>query len=284
VTEALRVEHDGVSLAGSYTPAGDTVVIALHGASRGERSHYEHLHRLLPPVGIGVVTFDRRGDGESTGEPSRGRFDVQTRDALAVLEAVGAERAGFWGVSQGAWIGPLAAARSERVVFLVLLAATGVTPSEQMMFAVGEGLRLAGYGEEVVDGVLGLRRRFERWVHGGPADGLAEALAALAAEPWAGLAFLPPRLLGDDERRGWIEEMDFDPRPSIAQVRCPTLLLYGAEDVISPVGPNIAAWSGTGADIVVVDGADHALQLPDGSPAPEYERALVTWLLENSLD
>src|SRR5205823_3138032 len=96
---------------------------------------YRHLHRLLPPAGIGVVTFDRRGEGASTGDASRGRFDVQARDALAVREAIDAERVGLWGVSQGGWIAPLAASHSDRIAFVVGVASTGVTPSEQMMYA-----------------------------------------------------------------------------------------------------------------------------------------------------
>jgi pimeloyl-ACP methyl ester carboxylesterase len=276
--ENVRVDHDGVTLAGSYSPAGETVVIALHGAGRGDREYYEHLHRVLPPAGIGVVTFDRRGEGASTGDSSRGRFDVQAGDALAVLDAVGAKRAGFWGVSQGGWIGPIAAVQSERVKFLVLLAATGVTPSEQMMYAVGEQLRLAGYGEDVVAKVLELRRRFERWVHGEPADGLEQALRDMLDEPWLELAFLPPALLDDEGRRLWIEEMDFDPRPVFAQVSCPTLLFYGSDDSWSPVAPSIEAWRGTGADVVVVDGADHALELREGTPAPEYVGTMIAWL------
>src|SRR5262249_23748458 len=63
----LTIERDGgATLAASYSPAGDTAVVALHGASEGTRKGvlYEHLHRVLPPRGIGVVTFDRRGEGE----------------------------------------------------------------------------------------------------------------------------------------------------------------------------------------------------------------------------
>lgn len=270
-----------MTLAGSYSPAGDTAVIALHGAGEGDRAYYEHLHQVLPPAGIGVVTFDRRGEGESTGDSSRGRFDVQTGDALALLDAVGAERAGFWGVSQGAWIGPLAAAQSDRVAFLVLLAATGVTPSEQMMYAVGEQLRLGGYGEDVVAHVLGLRRRFERWVHGARDDGLEQALRAMLDEPWLQLAFLPPGLLDDEGRRLWIEEMDFDPRPIFARVRVPTLAFYGADDSWAPVEASAEAWRrarGDAVEVVVVEGAEHDMTRPDGSVAPEYERKLVEWL------
>ncbi len=153
---------------GSYSPAGDAAIVALHSAGEGTRDGllYEHLHAVLPPVGIGVVTFDRRGEGESTGDASCGRFDVQVRDALGMLNAIDAERVGLWGYSQGGWIAPLAAVASDRVAFLVLVASTGVTPSEQMAHSTAEQLRLDGYHEAVVERALDLRRRFDDWVHG----------------------------------------------------------------------------------------------------------------------
>ena len=65
--EELIVRNGDVQLAASYSPAGDTAIVALHGAGEGTREFgsYTHLHELLPPAGIGVVTFDRRGEGES---------------------------------------------------------------------------------------------------------------------------------------------------------------------------------------------------------------------------
>jgi uncharacterized protein len=285
----LRIERDGVILAASYSPGGETAIVALHAAGEGTREGllYEHLHRALPPVGIGVVTFDRRGEGESTGDSSRGRFNLQAEDALAVLEAVDAERVGLWGYSQGAWIGPIAAATSERVAFLVLVASTGVTPSEQMMYATAEQLRLAGYDEAVVARALALRRTFEDWVHGRGRDHEAELQAGLQAgvdEPWFPLAFLPPSLLDDEGCRLWIEEMDFDPRPVFTRTRVPTLLFYGEADSWTPVAPSVEAWRqarGNEVDIVVIPRAEHDLTLPDGTLAPEYEQKLVDWLVVN---
>jgi alpha/beta superfamily hydrolase len=83
----LFVRQRGVALAASYSPAGDTAVVALHSASGGTRDDplYRHLHELLPPAGVGVVTFDRRGEGESTSEPSRGRFERAARCGQVVL-------------------------------------------------------------------------------------------------------------------------------------------------------------------------------------------------------
>ena len=93
--EELRIERDRFTLAGSYSSAGSTVLVELHGAGEGTRESplLRHLHELLPLHWIGVVTFDRRGEGESIGDATRGRFDLQAEDALTVLRAVAAERA-----------------------------------------------------------------------------------------------------------------------------------------------------------------------------------------------
>jgi pimeloyl-ACP methyl ester carboxylesterase len=284
--EELRIERDGFSLAASYSPAGPTALVALHGAGEGTRDFplYRHLHEVLPAAGIGVVTFDRRGEGESTGDATRGRFELQVEDALAILRAVDAERVGLWGISQGGWIGPMAAAASDEVAFLVLIASTGVTPSEQMMYAVERQLRLSGYGDDVVAQALDLRRRFEDWVHTrapAPDDELAAALWAAVDEPWAGQLWLPPTLLDEESCRLWIEEMDFDPRPAFARTRVPALLFYGEADSWTPVQASVEAWRaarGEAVDIVVVPEAEHDLTLPDGRLAPEYEQTLVAWL------
>ena len=284
--EELEIVGDGFTLAASYSPAGPTAVVALHGAGEGTRDSpsLRHLHELLPPHGIGVVTFDRRGEGESTGDATRGRFDLQADDALAVLRAIGAERGGLFGYSQGGWIAPLAAARSDDVAFLVLVASIGVTPSEQMMVAVERQLRLAGYGDDVVDRALDLRRRFEHWIHAvapEPDEELAGDLLAAVDEPWAGQLWLPPSLLDQEGVRLWIEEMDYDPRPTFEQVRVPTLSFYGELDSWAPVEASVRAWRdarGDGVELVVIPGAEHDLTLPDGSVAGEYERRLVEWL------
>ncbi len=201
-----------------------------------------------------------------------------------MIDAIGAQRVGLWGISQGGWIGPLAAAASDEVAFLVLIASTGVTPAEQMMYAVEKQLRLAGYGDDVVARALDLRRRFEDWVHTRapePDEPLAAELWAGIDEPWWGQVWLPPTLLDEEGLRLWVEEMDFDPRPVFAQVRVPTLLFYGEADSWTPVESSVEAWRtarGDEVEIVVIPEAEHDLTLPGGSLAPEYTSKLVEWV------
>jgi hypothetical protein len=273
----LRVQ----GLAVSYSPAGPTALVALHGAGPGTRDSYHlytHLHEALPAIGVGVATFDRRGEGESEGEVTRGRFEAQARDALAIAEALGAERVGLWGFSQGGWVAPLAATLSQDVAFVVTVAATGVTPAEQMVYSSRRALELAGYGPDAVERVTRLRREIADWAHdaGSPPD-----LAAAADEPWFPLTYLPPLRpadFDDDMKRAWIEEMDFDPTPVFAAVRVPVLAFIGELDSVSPVEPSVAAWPQENATVVVVPDAEHDLTLPDGTLAPLYEQRLVAWL------
>ena len=283
----FRVSRGDATLTASYSPAADKALVALHGAGHGTRDFllYEHLHEVLPPAGIGVVTFDRRGDGESTGDASRGRFQLQVEDALAVRDTLDVERVGMWGFSQGGWIAPLAAAQSDRVAFVVGVASTGVTPSDQMMYATERQLRLAGYGDKVVERALDLRRRFEDSVHERPVDEgtLRDDLMAALDEEWFGHLFLPPTTLDEEGKGLWIEEMDFDPEPVFARTDVPALLFFGERDSWSPVQASVDTWRrarGEALEIVVVSGAEHDLTLPDGTIAPEYESTLLGWLRE----
>jgi pimeloyl-ACP methyl ester carboxylesterase len=287
VVHEIQVEFGAATLVGSYSPAGPTVVLALHGAGEGRRDWYlyRHLHEVLPPAGIGVVTFDRRGEGESTGEPSRGSFAVQADDALALAEAVEAEQVGLWGISQGGWVAPLAATRSERIAFLVLLASVGVTPAEQMRYATAEQIRRAGFGEDAAARAVALRERAEEWIRGGNTEPLEAELAAAVREPWWELTFLPeslpPQPEADIARKALAEEMFFEPEPIFAAVHVPTLLFYGDDDSWTPVDASIETWRrarGDWAEIVVLEDTGHEPIHPNGAIAREYERKLVEWV------
>ena len=67
--------------------------------------------------GLAVLTYDKRGCGGSGGDWKTVDLDVLAQDALAGVRwlkaqpGVDASRVGVWGISQGGWIGPLAASR-----------------------------------------------------------------------------------------------------------------------------------------------------------------------------
>ena len=282
----LRVLADGATLAATVSPGNDVVLVALHGASDGTRASalYEHLHRVLPTEGIGVVTFDRRGEGASSGTPSVGRFDVQADDAIAVLESVGARRRLVWGYSQGAWVAPLVAARDPDVLGVVTIAACGITPYEQMQYGVRRHLVDAGFAD-AADEVLALRADVARAMRRDTIDepALEHRLRAASLEPWWPHAYLRTPLPDAGGRDAWVAEMDYDPAPSMAALHCPILAWYGADDEWTPVAPSVRAWAAlqpARAEVHVLDGASHALHDRSGTLDPRYEARLVAWLVE----
>jgi len=286
----LSIPTDGAVLAATLSrPDGDRppALVAVHGADRGARDWYlyEHLHRVLPPAGIAVVTFDRRGDGASTGEPSRGRFEQQAEDALAVIDHAAregdldAERIGLWGISQGGWVAPLAATMSNRVAFLVLLASCGVTPGEQMRWTA----RLQTTRALGEDAGVDAERLWEHaldWMRGGDRAPLEAAVAEGRTKPWWKTAWFPEEVPGDEARDAVRAELDFDPTAVFARVRVSTLLVYGDQDEWIPVDESLAAWRevrGDEIDIVMVLGTGHEPAHGE-DVSSEYEESLLTWL------
>ena len=168
----MTLETDGIALAGTLTlptePAAP-LVIGVHGAEGSTRQFhlFRHLESTLPPAGVATLVFDRRGEGESGGDGSASSYEQFAADVRAWMRFCAADkrvdpaRIGLWGISQGGWIAPLAAASSPAPAFLVAVSAAGVTPGKQMSFATRALLREAGYGDEAVDQMLALRRAMD---------------------------------------------------------------------------------------------------------------------------
>lgn len=111
-TVAVRIPvADGETLAGWYVPPTDgsgAVVMVLHG-SRSDRRDGLGYARVLHDAGFGVLVYDQRASGESTGErQSVGLYDQRDItpiiDWLAARPEVDGERIGGVGLSLGAHI------------------------------------------------------------------------------------------------------------------------------------------------------------------------------------
>lgn len=261
-------------------------IVGLHGASDSSRDHFlfRHLARALPPQGMAVGRFDRRGYDVP--------FDEQVDDALAFVDELAARpdidgsRMGLWGWSQGAWIAPLAASRSPRIAFLVLVASTGVSPATQMLYGAAKHVRDAGFPEEAVRSVVSARRLVDEWRRGRVSIEEAQrAVDDLAQHPWFEQAYLPADL---SVARPW-PNMDFEPEDLFATLRVPTLLFYGEDDEWQPIDQSVAAWrraakAARNDDVTIVRlaGTAHAPTIGGresiDAVSPEYERTLIDWL------
>lgn len=261
-------------------------LVPLHPASDPSRRQFlfEHLVEAVVHRGVAVLRFDRRPSPTGEDVP----FETQADDALAALRElraqpqVGTAPLGLWAWSQGAWAAALAASRSPEVAFLILLAACGVSPAEQMRYGTAEQLRRHGYGDDALRELAELRMAAEDALRDPARRAASQAVVdRYAGRPWFPLAYVRRTLEPDADWR----DMDFDPAPVIAAVHCPVLLFYGEEDEWTPIEPSIAAWRRAGSDeveVVRLAGADHAPTLGGvldrDAISPQYTRAVTAWL------
>jgi pimeloyl-ACP methyl ester carboxylesterase len=292
----LRAEGPGSDLAGTLTlpdSRAAPVLVYVHGATEGTRDALlaRHLGSLLPQHGIGLVVFDRRGEGESRGDPN---VSIQTLAAdveawlvrLRECERVDPRRLGLFAHSQGGWIAPLVARQAR---CLVAVSPSGVSPDEQMRFAVENLLRQNGYGDEEVERALRFRATIEAALQGRVSTEEArEAFAAIESEPWRELAFLgDPE---DPETKGWRDWIGFDVTPALRAFGGPALLFVGARDRWIPVDRTVEIWRDALGERLTVVSLEQAGHFPTQADDPsdwtergpildEYEATLVEWLV-----
>jgi 3-oxoadipate enol-lactonase len=117
----LVVARDGFALRGEIRGEGPTV-LALHGLTATRRYVFHGSHTVAR-AGYRVVGYDARGHGESdpSPDPAAYRYADYADDAMAVLDAIAADRAVLVGHSMGAHTAVrVALLHPERVAALVL--------------------------------------------------------------------------------------------------------------------------------------------------------------------
>ena len=119
-------------------------VVFVHGAGPGRRSALLDHAEYLAESGIVALIYDKRTVGYSFANRD---FELLAEDALAGVRLlrgrpdVDPHRVGLWGVSEGGWVVPIAAARSDEVAFAILVSAANVSPQSQALWALDHHLR-----------------------------------------------------------------------------------------------------------------------------------------------
>jgi dienelactone hydrolase len=146
----VKFESQGVTLAGSILTPKQTfaAVVIVHGSDPVKRE-LEFAKRLAKK-GIAVLTYDKRGVGESGGVyvgPSVGTNNIDTTNLNLLSQdantAVNIFRTylkdkkipiGLVGFSQAGWIIPIAASKNSKIEFMVLFSCPTITTLEQLRF------------------------------------------------------------------------------------------------------------------------------------------------------
>lgn len=138
-------KHEGFQLAGMlFLPEGDgpfPTAIIIHGSGTSKRNSvwYLSVAKHLQDNGIAVLLPDKRGSEKSEGEWVGANFEELATDTLSAIEFVKNQQMfevstiGLIGMSQGGWIAPIVATKTDDISFVVSMAGAAVTTDEQLL-------------------------------------------------------------------------------------------------------------------------------------------------------
>lgn len=306
-----RNEVDGVTIAGTLTiPAGDgpfPAVVMITGSGPQDRNESlmghqpfwvvaDHLSRR----GIAVLRSDDRGIGGTTGVTMASTSENFALDVLAgvqflkTTDRIDPARIGVVGHSEGGIVGPMAAAQSEDIAFVVMLAGTGLPGDEILRLQTRLISKASGlYSESQLDEMEQKHRAVtESVMHGASDEEQLEAIQDLMRAQGAQLEESAMRQAAQQQllqmKSPWMTYfLKYDPRPVLRRVKCPVLAINGSLDLQVPADENLAeieralTEAGNG-DLTTrkLEGLNHLFQhATNGTPA-EYSTIEETFAVE----
>jgi pimeloyl-ACP methyl ester carboxylesterase/predicted glycosyltransferase len=264
------VDRDGIRIAYDGYGSGPVTLLLLPGwaivHSRLWKANVAFLARHFT-----VITYDPRGNGRSDRptDPAAQDATELVRDAIAVLDAAGVERAVLVGNSFGTALAYLLAGmRPDRVLGMVMIGTTlnldGRTddPLSQAVLSFTE--------EPTGDEGWALYNR-HHWERDFPAfvrffigEALPEAHSTKQFEDavdWA-MSTDAPALAATVLARRQVsaEETAARLRALAPAITCPSLVIHGSDDRVAPLHRGETLAGTLGAPLVVIDGAGHVPQ------------------------
>lgn len=240
---ALHLEVEG---------EGTVPIVLLHGFGGSARNWRPQLRTLKD--GFRVAAFDVRGHARSEAPPAAAAYRPEcfVADVCRVLDFLGAERAIVGGLSMGAGIAArFAAAHPERTAALAIVAlppgARGSSRQRNWSLAFADALDREGTA------AAGARYAW------GPESGLDERAGKLVQ---LGFTEHPAHALAHTLRELLAVQPDAETLGrALAPLGQPTLLLVGDRDPVSLEPTRRLALALETAELVIVPGAGHAVNL-----------------------
>jgi proline iminopeptidase len=206
-------------------------LLLLHGGPGADHSIFKPAYSQLADI-VQVVYFDHRGDGRSDGrdDSERWRLSQWGDDVKALCDALEIERPIVMGVSFGGYVAMSYALRHPDHPAKLILCSTAASPSKtDIQVKIFERLGGADAGAAAKaflenptrDAAREFRRLCGPLYHRSPHDRDIDARTIWNAR------------LMTEFRRGERETMNF--LPELHRIKCPTLVMVGEDDPMTPV-------------------------------------------------
>lgn len=250
--EEIKFTNADVSLAGvlfkpekSEKPIPYVVLIHRSGWEDRNTPWYHSLAYSLASNGIGVLLYDKRGTGKSTGNFSSADFNVLADDAVSAFNYIKERKdltytkIGFLGASQGGWITPLAANKVSDCAFAILIVGPAVSLYEQDINRIEYTLTDEGYSKQSIDSALHYSGLFFKYIQSNNTrdwDALKTYASKIKDKKWIDNLDIPQSQTGDDIL--WWRKNKYDPKEALNKIKCPVLSILGEKDVLVPPTEN----------------------------------------------
>jgi pimeloyl-ACP methyl ester carboxylesterase len=257
------------------TAGAHAAIVFVHGSGPGPRAELRPLAERFLQLGIATLVFDKRGSGASGGSWIDASLDDLADDALAAASfmksqpEVDALHVGIYGVSQGGWVIPRAAARQpDALAFAVVVTGGGIRPIEIERSDYGAALDARHVSPDQRRDALGLVERYFAYLRTGTdRSGLERAISDAGMQPWFPAVDVGRVMPSETARPQWAWVPEYDPLPDITRMRMPVLVLLGGRDRPALSAEMNQRWrtslsSNPDATVVEILNADHGMVVP----------------------
>lgn len=225
-----------------YLPLGagpHSVVVFAHGSGASTRSVGFFTTYFLQ-LGIGVLTFDKQGAGESTGDWEAASFDELANDLMAGIAYlktrpdIDPKKIGLMGNSQGGWVGSIVASKTPSLAFLLVRVGSGEDVFQTISYEYLGSLHADAFEDKDIPEIMEMYEENWRAAAAGKTweDGNM-LMEKYKSKLWFKKLYPEERVKTVRDQKWWIwlrKNLTYDSYPYLKQVSIPTLWLLGEKD------------------------------------------------------
>jgi uncharacterized protein len=330
--EEVTFNNGDIKFAGTLTlpekSGKHPVIIMITGSGPQNRDEellgfkpFKVIADYLTRNGIAVLRYDDRGVGGSTGKStSESTTEEFSTDVLAAVDYlktrndINIQQIGLFGHSEGGIVAPLVASKSADIAFIICMAGTGVT-GEEIVTEQSKLIMQANNtsDEDIEKNQNVLKKVFTAIKNNSSFDEIKDEIKKSLEEEYNKMTDEQKKTIPDKEEyfkstvdaqikqinNPWFKYFTtYDPKPSLKNVKCPVLLLFGELDLQVPPHQNkepmekaLKEGGNTNFKTIVFPKANHLFQsATNGSPneyaklpkefVPGFLDEITKWVLE----